>query len=268
MDHPGTKTVKLRSKKIKIWDLPPARLDLLKIDHYFPDLTYQLIGNLRSSNCLTEKGFTGERLNGLGILQVCLLKSEPFDFQGALSERTHMIQDLRNGQKHSCQDRSKLLESLAEGLASFQGKYYIVHNNIDERLKDIKNSIKYIGRILDQYFILRSQGIITSEPIVKHLHQKTVNEGYTMIAEVINSITGEDYEKIVAHSEQRFSASTVELELIAYMRKSFEDYAPRRYSNEAIFHAIAAILLKFMIEDGDRSTVVSRIRKRLQRASA
>ena len=268
MSYRINRQLTFKASKIKIWDAPPHRFETLDVNYYFPNLTNQLITELHDSQCITDSGFTGDRLNKLGILQVCLLKTKPFDFDGSLRERANMIQDVRTGQKYICQDRSKLLESLAESLSVFQGRFFRLYQNIERRLEGMKMNSKHMQSVVSTYFDLRSRSIITPASSVKHLHQKTIEKSFESICEILNSITYNDYEKIVRHSHSNFSDNEVKLKLIKNMWASFELYAPKRYCKDANRHAIAAILSTFMIEEGDCATIVERIAQRLRRAEA
>ena len=47
-----------------------------------------------------------------GLLQLCLLHTEPFSFAGNVTTDTDKIRDVRpKAQLHACQDRSKLIET-------------------------------------------------------------------------------------------------------------------------------------------------------------
>jgi hypothetical protein len=264
------------SKRIKIWEVPWEYLGALDTDYYFPGLTRQLVSDIRASQCISASAFIAQDTpNPRGFIQLFLLKTEPFDFDGALTDYKDRIRDIHHpNPKHtrSCQDRLKLLESLAMALGSFRLKLHRRYIDTEKRLWKIQRCPKEIGEVLNIYFDLRTQGILAPKPGIKHLHRSTVEQAYKTIAEVINGFTPEDCAAIVRYSALHVSDNDAKLELITKMWRCFEDYGPRSgptqlFSQDAKYHAIAAILLKFKIEEGNRSTVVSRIRKRLQRAS-
>ena len=260
------------SKTTRIWEVPWQFLGAIDTDYYFPGLTGQIVSDINASQCLLEsiciRSYQAQDVpSPFGFIQLFLLKTAPFDFDGALSDRRHMIQDIRTGQKHACDDRPQLLQSLAVTLRSFHRKLHRRYVDTEKRLWKMQRCPKDIGEVLTIYFDLRTQGILTPKPGMKHLHRKTVEQAYETVAAVINAFTPEDYAEIVRYSTSHVSDDDAKLDLITQMWRCFEDYAPKRYLKDANYHAIAAILRKFMIEDGDQSTVVHRIRKRLQRAS-
>src|SRR5205823_6155950 len=84
-------------------------------------------------------------LDGLDVLQICLLQTEPFDCAAA------MIKNMHTGQKLPCPDRPILLSSLAEALASLQPPYWWLLIALELELKDPKVFTE-IRSFIDIYF--------------------------------------------------------------------------------------------------------------------
>ena len=61
-----------------------------QIDYYFTGLTEEMVRVLRANQIVTEAGFREQsnKLTALGLLQFALLTTEPFNFDGALSDRS------------------------------------------------------------------------------------------------------------------------------------------------------------------------------------
>jgi hypothetical protein len=195
-------------------------------------------------------------LDSLDVLQLCLLKTEPFDCDAAL------IKDVRIGQKLPCKDRPKLLSSLVEALASLRQPYWLIIAQ-ERALKDIK-IFRGIGNSIDTDFKLLSGDSIAP--------QFDLTQGDERMAECIGTRILDDYTAI-AHRSAPNQSKQVERELTMKMWNSFEHYAPRGYCKEAVYHAMASILFHFKIENGNRTAIAQKICKRLyrqclQRASA
>jgi hypothetical protein len=128
------------------------------LDRYCPGLTEQELEDLLASQGITKTVFPGRDssvirgLGGLDVLQICLLKTEPFNFDGALGNLSQTIQDVRIGQKLPCEDRPQLLASLAEALASFQNQYDPITPRTDMRVVYTEVSTRKIGNLLNTYF--------------------------------------------------------------------------------------------------------------------
>jgi hypothetical protein len=246
-----------------------------QIYYYFTELTEEMVSALRADQIVTEAGFREQsnKLTALGLLQFALLTTEPFNFKGTLDRLRDKIQDVRNDLKYGCQDRVKLLESLAKALLSSQD-HYPRASTLAYWLKNLQDHTVELNQVLKTYFDLREQGIVVPTSGVKGMHRSAVERACEVMAKVMDAITLEDYREIVRYSycTHPFTDNVIKsdddrkLELLKEMERCFEDYGPRKSSKDATYHAMAAILLTFEIEAGDRLKVADRIRKRLARA--
>jgi hypothetical protein len=249
---------------IDIRNIPPGALNQKGICRYLPDLpddfSEQNICDLLDANCLSDKGFHNGELTKNGILQICLLKTEPFNFKGSLTEYKNRILDVRNGQKRQCQNRPKLLEYFAATLVVDYHRYLRLSANIEGKLEARKREFDKLRGLLSAYFDLRSKGVITSRKGVKHFQKRTVNKAYQTIQEVLQSITESDYEQISEYQYEHFTPrlkdyiskdykgpSIEETPLLTRWCDSFILYGPKRYPLDATLHAVASILITFII---------------------
>jgi len=103
-----------------------------QIDYYFTGLTEEMVSKLRANQIVTEAGFREQsnKLTALGLLQFALLTTEPFNFEGTLKkpsdkdQPSNKVQNIRrNNLQYTCENRAKVLESLAQALLSCQDHY-------------------------------------------------------------------------------------------------------------------------------------------------
>jgi len=94
-----------------------------------------------------------------------------------------------------------------------------------------------------------------------------------------DSITQEDAEEIERHRDiicmdgsvrhmRSLADHDVKRELREEMERCFKEFGPRKFRQIDTDYAIAEILREFGIEEGDRSTIVGRIRRSLSRKNA
>jgi len=259
-----------------------------QIDYYLTGLTEEMVSDLRANQIVTEAGFREQsnKLTALGLLQFALLTTEPFNFEGTLNKLSHMVQNVRRSNKpqYTCKDRAtraKLLESLARALVSCQDHFPRASTVAYWFLQLQRHTEEVIGTV-HEYLDLKEQRIIVRTPGVKGKgpRRSKVEQACKTIAEVIDSITREDYEEIERHRPiwkdgsvrhmptRSLSDHDVKLELLEEMERCFRAFGPRKFLQIDTDHAIAEILREFGMEEGDRSTIVERNRRALSRKDA
>jgi hypothetical protein len=239
--------------------------------------------------CVSPKGFTDPEakiLNDHGLIQFCLLNTALFDFNDASILSTDKIQDLRDNKLRTCRDRPKLIDALAEGLLHYDRNS--AKENIGEphyRWAQTKKEFQHVQQTLFAYLRLRSKRRFSDHPNLRHVSKSRIMKACESITNVIEALTPDDY-RIICEDELRlvqmfggittynpetrnfYAPATLDVDLLLHMNTAFEEYGPKRhYTQDAIFHALAAIYTSFGLEEGDCRTVAQRLLKRFQRRS-
>jgi hypothetical protein len=96
-----------------------------------------------------------------------------------------------------------------------------------------------------------------------YVSAKKLLDAATLLIHVVESLTLDDYAMLAT----ALRGDHDRLTLIESMRKAFTTYGPLRrlFAQQAMYYAIATILVQFGIESGTPATIAERISKRRQR---
>lgn len=174
-----------------------------QIDYYFDGLTEEIVSDLRADQIVTEAGFRKQsnKLTALGLLQFALLTTEPFNVKGTLTKPSNKVQDIRrNKGQYPCENRAQLLESLARALDSRQD-HFPRASTVACWFSQLQCHTEEVIGTIHGYLHLKERRIIVRKPGVKGKgpRRSKVEQACRTIAEVIDSITREEYEKIERH---------------------------------------------------------------------
>ena len=223
------------------------------------------------------------KFNDLGFLQLCLYHTVLFQFEGAFAQENSQIRDLRTDlRRAACQNRSQLVEVLADLMMQYDSN--CAHLHVAEpylRKAEMQRALNQIRSTLTAFLALRSQNNVPENPALRHLHQTAVNAAYDTIDGILRALTIADYSAICHYEFQFFHenlllvnhdtkdiffAHTLDNDLLVRMCTAFHDYGPsHNYPRQAVLHAMAAILIAFGLEEGERPQVAQRLQRRLHR---
>jgi hypothetical protein len=213
---------------------------------------------------VTAKGRDAEgNLIPHGILQICILQSLPFQ-----TPHNHQVRDIRPGvprlkQLGDAKHRPMLVESIADALLEFEHFYCRLGDKLRDIHADAEAVIDTLDKMIKTFEILRAKGKLP--PSLKHLRSRDVKAAHETLATVHKSLTRRDY--LRAAWLRGLPLQRVGTYRICRLQQAFLQYGPLKYSAEAIYYSIAAILRHVGEEKGsDLSKVAGRLRKRLQRS--
>jgi hypothetical protein len=239
---------------------------------------------------VTACGYTEDgTLNAHGLIQLCLLSTELFQCPGAFAPGAAKILALHRPewQQRTCKDRPKLIETLATLLLEYD--YHCAYLDIGRpqfRRYRTQREFRHLRQTPCAFLRLREKEGFATDPDLKYIHCSTLKDACATIARVVEALTPEDYEFMLAEELQGLTVlggyaeynpltqtfvapATFERDLLPAMYRAFEDYGPSsKYPKQAVDHALAAISLQFALESGDRLRVAERLRRRRDRAQA
>jgi hypothetical protein len=207
-------------------------------------------------------GFVPGRLNlsPQGLLQVCILWSQPF--REMPKNQVRDVRDAKALPDMECRDRRKLVEMQAEALTLYNlccQDWYGTRGTADLP----RHSLTYIKQAVDVVLAHRRRGIPLTSPALRDIDKRTIQNAYKLIASIVTELTPADYGR-VTWPNQRFP-SVLFTALITCIWEGFKHYGPPAWPNIAIRHASAAILNHVGVRnEGTTHVTAEAIRKRLQ----
>ena len=217
------------------------------------------------SGC-TVKGLTRE-----GVLQLAILLSPPFQ-----NTEEHQVRDVRPNvpilkRLRSCQDRIQLVEVLSSELLHIESLSQGDGKRGEKEQEKIDKALKVIMTPVEIFLRLHHHGIAPIDQRLHYLGRKAVLNAFRIVEMVARGVTEQDEMKIKIGGEPIFMpyplvTAAYKRSSLLMMKEAFHEYGPRKWPNDAIFHAMAAILKFLGVEDGTHiPTIADRLRKRLTR---
>lgn len=190
-----------------------------------------------------------------GILQVCLLCTEPF--QGCGSDQIRLIPLTGPKKPIPCPDRPLLVESIAEALLQYEKERRQLTEAPEVLQQATVQSLQLVGTMVLNSLYWRSKkrhrGPTSSQ------HAKTLNDAYRMLATEIASLTIEDYVQLSHKSSICSQMLTIR------MAEAFTRHGPLGYGRVALSRHIATIVRQLKIKDGTLLKVSQTVRQRINR---
>ena len=222
------------------------------------------------------------------LLQLCLYSTELFQFEGAFTQDNgqtrpgnRQIQDVRTAQRRTCQNRSKLVEVLADIVMTYDSncaQLYVAEPYL--LAAQTHKALHHIQAILGMFFTLRARNTFPEDPDFRYVNfNKVITEHYGTIAKIVEGLILADYQEmcrfqnellnvitINPNTQASFSPQTLDVDPLTEMRQAFKEYGPSRsYPDQSIWHAIAVIFIAFGLEKGERPQVARRLQRRWYR---
>ena len=207
------------------------------------------------------------------ILQICLLHTPPFDFDGTLDSHQDKIRDVRLSPHDplcDCPGRPQLIQELAKALFEYELWCRALEDGSQALTRDMMQRLKSVEEFVSYYMKSRKERKLPGRSRL-HRHEDTIKRMFTDLAKVLETITPQDYLMMDDLSPALYRDNLETTMWNIFLRHGLRKKHGRAYSEDAARHAIAAILLRLGVEDSSlkneddaRQTVAERIRKRLE----
>ena len=203
----------------------------------------------------------GTGLNTLGLLQVALLCTSPF--QRCADDQLYDPRDIEwtTGQSpvFPCPDRPFLLEKLAQELLGYEVEMQISTRHIHNQPLYMQQALEKLTMAARLYKELyRRRGGLPQKPVAPD----RVDDWLSGFARLLTVLTPVEYRKGSKITQIHHTNRLTE-----HMLHAFRSHVPREYTESAMLYSIAEILKSFGMEEGTNSKqIAERLRKRLERA--
>jgi len=222
----------------------------------------------RNQGAAAHMGHWTGPLTPHGVLQVCLLCTEPFK-----APEADQVWDLRfrKGEPHlcPCPTRPLLVEGLASALHRYERARHMLDQELQEWYHQAIGTLPAMTRLLQISLLLRAHEQLSADSPLKGRRGQTLRYMHETFVGIGRSLTVDDVRRalrpVMRPLEHEFFDS-----LLVDMYVAFHQHGPQRYPKAAVYDAMARFLVALGVLKGTADALfydlAERLRKRLQRA--